>query len=278
MGKVKKGLTTLSVLLLASAILYLIYSFSMYSNSLKEVNNDIVDFDNTNLCFDSVSYGVKSIMAQGAMNISISGNNISFKKNTSLSTQYAQDILSFNQFISGGCSYGNASMDTTELGRPRAYIMPQNIEVDNFPGRVTFTPQNSTASAGQVMGYSILIRIDAATPTINWTGISILTPSDPHAMYINIGVQGNDGGRSNSTYISKEAFSEVKLLTASNQTLATFQFNSSAQLKAYYATDMVIETIVILNESAHVETRANIINASVSEGITKKGKVMLSES
>jgi hypothetical protein len=150
--------------------------------------------------------------------------------------------------------------------------------VDNIPGRITFTPINSANSSGQILGYTILIKAGFPTPRLNWTNYSSLPPSDPNAMLFKISIQGTNGTMTNTSYLSKTAFSQVQLLNPANSSLATLRIGPPANVTLFYATPFSVEIIMALNSSSSVELGANIINATMSDGLRSSSKVILGES
>jgi hypothetical protein len=70
----KRGLVlTLSIILMASAFLYLLAAISAYSHSMKEIAVPLSDFEALGAQYDSAEYGVKSILFNEGMSVSNEG-------------------------------------------------------------------------------------------------------------------------------------------------------------------------------------------------------------
>ena len=79
----KKGMITLGVLLLASALLFLVVSISLYSNSLKSTNIQLANLERVNAQSDAPVFGANNILFIEAVNVTsgAGGRNITFQEN-----------------------------------------------------------------------------------------------------------------------------------------------------------------------------------------------------
>jgi len=271
----KRGfLFSFSAFLLGSVLLYLVVSASLYSNSLKTTSSSLANFERINAQFDSAYYGMRTIFTAEVAKVTVSGTNVSFEENLSVAGKgnYSSHIAGFKQFLESRSGI-NLSLDITGAARPRLYLRPQGIVVDHAAGRVNFTPLDSPASAGNVSGYTILIKVNQPLPQLKWVNLSTLPQSDPNAMYLFIGVQGSDGATSDSEYLNKFAYSELRLLDVSNQSVVTIQAVSPAAIAVNYNSDAYLKTTIQLNSSTSVELDASI-NASLGNDGEKIGKVI----
>lgn len=283
MGKVKrannsqKGIAiTAAVLLLSSTLLYLMLAISTYSNSLKDTNAQLVQIEEIGAQFDSVSYGLKTLEIWEAANISYNGNNITFTQNTSKLANYSNDVQRWAAFASA-FSPANISINTSDAMRPKLYVRGRGIEVDNAAGRITYTPQDSQSSAGNVSGYDVSIWLASPTPGFNWTSMQNVSPSSPDAMYFHLGLQGTNGTVSDTRYLNKSAFSELRMLDGDNAPIIVVQAQSPAALKIFYNADIYIKTVLQLSSSGGaVELGNSALNVSVWDA-HKIGSVIVGE-
>jgi len=280
MGKVKnshKGIAiTAAVLLLSSALLYLMLAVSTYSNSLKDNNAQLVQIEEIDAQFESVSYGLKTLELWEGANISYNGNNITFAQNTSKLANYSNDVQRWAAFA-GAFSPANVSINTSDAMRPKLHVRGRGIEVDNAAGRITYTPQDSQGSAENVSGYDVSIWISRPTPGFNWTSSSNVSPSSPDAMYFHIGLQGTNGTVSDTRYLNRSAFSELRMVDSSNAQVIVVQAQSPAALKIFYNADIYIKTVLQLSSSGGaVELGNSALNVSVGNA-HKIGRVIVGE-
>ena len=282
MGTVKKAVgsrkgiaITAAVLLLSSALLYLMLAVSTYSNSLKDTNAQLGQMEELDAQFDSVAYGMRTLEIGEAMNITYSGNNITFAENTSKLVGYSNDVQKWAVFA-GAFSPANVSIDASDASRPKLYVRGRGIEVDNAIGRITYTPQNAQ-SAGNVSGYDVSVWVARPTPSLNWTSISSVLPTSADAMYFHIGLQGTNGTVSDTRYINKSAFSELRMQDGSNASLIVVQANSPASLKIFYNADIYIKTVLQLSSSGGaIELGNSALNVSLGNA-HKIGSVIVGE-
>lgn len=286
-----KGILTLSVLLLASALLLLVASISLYTNSLQSTNVPLSNLERVNAQFDSPAYWTRNILLIEAVNVTKQGNNILFEENLTVSGTYVSDISRFKEFIENNTLLGrndiNVTLDITEAQMPKMYIMPQEIEVDHpSDNQVTFTPQNTVQSAGDVNGYVLYIVVNQDVPRIRWPdNLSEVPSSDPNALYFEINVQGNNQFRSDTRYLDKYQLSIAEIDGAATQPSVTIEIDSPAKMDLTYNsgnkvseyTNMSLNTTIQLNSSASVELGRNIINVSQRHEIENLGPVMILE-
>ncbi len=264
MGKIgtRKGLATISVLLIASSLLFMVSSVAQYRSSLVGVDSGLLEFEEASTQADSFSHNAKMLLYNEGMNVSLQGLNISFKENISALQAYPADFERLAQFFRANSIQANLTINTSEAKRPRAYISPQNIAVDNVPGKISFIPANAGPSAGNVSGYAVLITLAQPLPSFNWTELSNLTQPNPNGMGLRIGVQGTNGANSTSVFISKYAGSTLQLLNASGSPIIVIQAYSPAALDVNYNTNAIIETILQLNSTSSAELGRSIINVT----------------
>ncbi len=277
----KRGvLISLSVTLLCLVLLYLYSSISSTQAALRLTNSALSDMDTLNSRYDMAASGLRTILATEGVNVTYSGNNISFKENTSTLRAYALDSSRYVRFVQTDGLRGAVSFNITEISRSAFHVYPQNISVDNFNGRMTITP-DSPAAAAMLSGYDVQIKLNTTTPILNWTQQSVLVQSDPNAIYFHLAVQGTDGVVSYAGYLNRFLNSTALLMTGQNTTLATIQLGAGsapAYLKVYYTTDFQLETILWLNQSSRVELGQDAIMVDMGNGLTKNGKVIVGES
>ncbi|VVB58761.1 Uncharacterised protein [Candidatus Anstonella stagnisolia] len=280
MGKVSgkhKGIAiTAAVLLLSSALLYLMLAVSTYSNSLKDSNAQLVQIEELNSQFDSVAYGLRVIELGEAMNISYAGSNITFTENTTRLLNYSNDVRRWAVFA-GAFAPANVSINASDATRPKLNLRGRGIEVDNAVGRITYTPQNSQASAGNVSGYDVSIWVSRPTPSLNWTSMQNVSPSSIDAMYFHVGLQGTNGTVSDTRYLNKSRFSELRMQDSGNASIIVVQADSPAALKIFYNADIYIKTVLQLSSSGGaIELGNSALNVSVGNA-HKIGSVIVGE-
>lgn len=294
MGKIKipgkKGMMTLSALLIASALLFLVAAVSLYSNSLKSNLIPLSDLEKINAQYDAISYGASRILIIEAVNITRQGKNITFEENLTLPSGYAEDMARFKQFAENNTLLGrgnlNATINITQADNPWMYILPQNIGV-NHPAnnRVVFTPQNTAQSAGDVNGYVLYIRINENVPRIRWNRISEVPSTDPNALFFGITVVGNLRTRTDTRYLNKSALSQARINGGATKPSITINIDSPAKLDLTYSsgvqlseyTNMSLNTTIRLNGGAYVELGQNIINTTQGKEIENLGPVIILE-
>lgn len=273
MGGMKKGLFfTLSVLLLATSFLYLVASASLYTNSLKTTAISLSTIGQLNVYTDSIVYNIRTLFSEFA-EVTVDEDagivKISFEEDIPRLGSYSSDLIGFREFAE---TYGrfNTSINITEAQHPKLYLHPYDITVDHAVGRIEFDPEDNPGSAGKVTGYDVLFKIDERTPWLNWTEISELSSSDPDAVYFHIGVQGENGTVSETRYLNKYNYSELKLLDWDNESLVVIQLSPPAELIVNHNMEANMETVIYLNgslENTSVELGRDIIQ--VGSGLTE---------
>ncbi|GEM_PF-1436675 len=278
-GHTKKGLLfTLCIVLVASAFLHLALSISLYSNSLTSSLITLSGFERVNAQFDSASYGFEMILANEAFNITYSGNNISLFFNTTRYDSYQADVSAFEQFMEA-YSLVNTSINTTDALKPKLFIQPQNIVIENVRGygngTINITPQNLVSSYDPITGYDVLIIAQADTPWLNWTSLSELAEGNPNAIYFHMGFQGTNGTTYITKYLDKTASSGVQLLNSQNRSMMEIRINSPAAVFFEYNLDMYLNIIIRLNSTSYIEMGTNVINVSSGVNGEKVGSVII---
>ncbi len=276
----KRGVVlTLSVILMASAFLYLLAAISSYSHSIKEITIPISNFEELNMQFDSAAYGAKSILFNEGVSVSNEGTWLVFEEDLQVAgmKDYYSSMYSYKLFVENFANV-NTTVDISEAGRPRMHIHPQEIEVDHPIGKVRFTPEDTQESMGGLEGYTILIMLDEPIPRQEWETIAEVSENDSDAMYLHVGMQGNDGGLGETVYVGKHNSSELRLYNEQNQSIITIQVKSPAELTINYNVDMHLKTIVQLNSSASVELGTDMIYVDMRPDGKKTGKVIVHES
>lgn len=279
MGGMSRGiLYTISVLLMAVSFLYLLLVISSHTSSIKTAAEGLSDIETLNSGFDSASYGMKALLTREVANITRSGFNITFEENLSTTgnTDYYADVPEFEKFMEFRSGI-ETSINTSEARRPRLYISPQNISVDHLPGKITFTPQNSQESAGNITGYEILARVELDTPSYYWEEISELNESDPDAMQFHLGLEGDNGTITTTKYLDKYGDSELRLVNEYNQSVMGVRIESPAVVAVNYNADIDLKIIIGLTTRASVELGQDIITVSTGQ-LEKTGKVTVDES
>ncbi|VVB65877.1 Uncharacterised protein [Candidatus Gugararchaeum adminiculabundum] len=288
--KTRGFVISISVMLLAIALLYFALIVSIYSNSLKSANAELAGIERVNSQYDSASYGIKSILSAELVNVTIAQStgttaNISFKQNLSETARarYFTEVGRFQSFIQAQAIEGNVTVNLANgVSAPVIYVRPANITVSYTVGKVAYSPLNNAYSAGRVTGYSLLIKLnDRPTPGLNWTTLNTLSASDPNAVYFHIGVQGTNGTVSDTKYLDKYQNSTLLMQNSGGQSVITVQARSPAYLDVNYALNLngSMETILQLNNTATVELGSgSVINISRVGEIEKTGTVILVES
>ena len=276
----KRGVVlTLSIVLMASAFLYLLSAISSYSHTIKEITIPISDFEEINMQFDSAAYGAKSILIKEGVNVSNEEKNLVFEEDLQAAgmKSYYTSMYNYKLFIENFASV-DTFLNLTEAGKPTLHIHPQDIEMDHLVGKVRFTPENTEESMGVVGGYEIFIVADEPIPRPEWETLAEVSENDSDAMYLHVGMMGNDGGLGETVYVGKHNSSELRLYNELNQSIITIQVQSPAELTINYNVDMHLKTIVQLNSSASVELGTDIIYVDMGPDGEKTGKVIVHES
>jgi hypothetical protein len=276
----KKGVVlTLSIVLMASAFLYLLAAISSYSHSIKEITIPLSDFEELNMQFDSAAYGARSILFTEGMSVSSEGTWLVFEEDLQIAgmKSYYSSMYSYKLFIENFAQV-NTTVDLDEAGRPRLHIHPQEIEVDHPVGKVKFTPEDTEESMGGLDGYNVLIMLDEPIPRAEWETLVEVSENDSDAMYLHVGMQGNDGGLGETVYVGKHNSSELRLYNEQNQSIITIQVQPPAELTINYNVDIHLKTIVQLNSSSSVELGTDMISVDIGPNGKKTGKVIVHES
>lgn len=270
MDGIRKGtMFTLSILLLSLSFLYLMETSSVYYNSMKDSAISLSGLETLNVHTDDVAYKFESLLLHSAVNVTITESSgsaeVAFEENVPISSQYQLDMINLKQFIETYSAF-NTTIDIGDARKPKLYIDPHDITVNHGAGKVTFTTENTTQSAGKIGGYDVIIRLNATTPVMNWTYENTLPESDPDAIYFHMGMQGTNGTLSTVKYLDRNAYSELKLVE-SNDTIIFIRVIPSASLEVGYETDAYVKTTVYINDTADntsVELGRNIVAAALN--------------
>lgn len=281
MERIKKGiLYTLSVFLISISMLYLLTSISFYSNSLKTTAASISSIEKLGAYSDSINYQIKSILESEAVNITIMENEnnaeIHFYEKIPMRGGYSSFLTSFRDFAEANLLF-DVTINTTEAKRPILYISPCNITVDHSAGKTCFTPFNDSEN---LIGYTLLIRINESIPKLNWTALEELESTDEDAIYFHVGLQGRNGAVSTTKYLDKKNYSELKMTDSENESIFVFQIDFPGGLIVNHNTEADMEAILEINESTgnlNVELGKNILYVASKDGKTKKTSKVIFE-
>ncbi len=272
-----RAFTTLMVLLLATALVLLTMALGSSASYQSLVNANLTTAMGAGAEADMASFGIRQILAAEGVNVTYSVFNANFTDNVSTLANYSADLSRYASFAQGRSAY-NLSINTTEASRPKFYLRPLNITVDYPPGGFNVTPFNSTASAGHVVGYNVLLVSPQPALHLNWTNRSNVSNSSADALFFHVGLQGSNGTAADTVYLNRSAYSELRLLNASNKSIATLRFFAPAALSITYDTSLAgrFSSEVQLNSSSYSELGASIIN--IPYGAGTKARVIAGES
>ena len=280
-------LYTFAMFLLASSLLYLVQSLSTAQNSFTSTDTVLADFEAAITQRGSVDAGLRRILSNELLNISQirtmpfdpSPYYLAFNETLGASFGYSEDVQRFGQFVGSYWSNANVSVNATEVMRPRLYVLPHNITVDHPDNAtITFTSQNTTNSEGKILGYFVTIWTDQQTPTLNWSTIAEVPPSDPIVLLFSISVFGSSGSAYDGPrYLNRYSLSQLQLLNSTSGVVATLQINGSADIRTNYSTTLNnIETTLYMKNKSSVYLGENAVY--VMGPVEIKGPVGLLES
>ena len=278
----KKGIISLSVLLIALTLVFLASSVSLYNNALRTVNYGPTRLETIGSQSDAASYSLSQLASAMAANVSVSAGNITFSSDGAGVYDYPQASLQLKQFFEAYSQPGNLTLNMTDADNPIFYIRPSNISVDYTAGGAAFSPQSGAGSAGKVLGYDALLTLAQPTPSFNWTLLSNVSNTSADAIYFHIGIQGANGTASDVRYLNRSASSMLYLVGSSNSTLASFNFSSPSAMRMNYSVPVSSSITLMLNRTMpdgglYAELGANIINARLSDGNAQNGPVISGE-
>jgi len=273
--EMKKGIAvTAAMLLLAGALLYLALVVSNYNTSLRQAAISIGEMDEAYSQMEATAHGFRQLELSQGVNVSVRGGNVTLAQNTSRLLEYSENVQRWAEFAAA-FSDANVSIVLGDAKRPRVYLEPIGVEVDNAPSRVGYTPQN----VQNVSGYDISIWVREQAPIINWSSISTLPPADPNAMYFHIGVQGTNGVVSDTKYLAKNGSSELRLQNASGSPIIVVQASPPAALKVFYTRGIYIKTVLLSNASGGIVAHVSGCEVSATrESAKAAGGVIVGES
>jgi len=264
-----RGSLTFSAMLLASALLFLITTVSLYVQDMSSTTAESGGIESISAQSDAASYSLSSMLSSEAVSVSSSGSNITFSLDSANLWNYRNDVGRFKSFAEAYSGPGNLSLgigSASEAAQPVLYIRPQNITADFTEGSMNFTPNSSS----QVAGYVASFRISAPSPSINWTTAPpVVANNSPDALYFRIGVEGAGSGAYNETWLNRTSVNNTLQVKNSNGEL---QFNITMQgskMLTTYSVAITAATTIMLNASTpddYVELGANIINVRLNDG------------
>ena len=166
-----KGIITIAMGLLSAALLLFAAGIAYQSSMGKETSHELEAIDAARQQYDSAASAISSLARHGAVNITVAGNNLSMRTNLTLLAGYQRDLVRLRNFIYGNAEPGT-SMDISEAINPTIHVRPQGIAMAYAANRLTITPQDTPASAGNLTGYTITLTFNQSTPAFNWSIIS----------------------------------------------------------------------------------------------------------
>jgi hypothetical protein len=280
-GNGKRGMLTIAVMLLGSALVMLVLAVSAYSTSLSAANRELASAENAAAQVDSASYGIQSILSHEGVNVSYPDgggrSNISFKMDVQRLRNYAADADRFARFAESWPGAGMA-INRSEAKFPKFYLQPQGIVAD-FGGatEALFKPGADGQSPGSILGYEVLAVLERPAPDLNWTAKAEVPPESPDGIYLHVGVQGWDGVRSYSGNLNRSAASVLRLQDGAGFPLMEIRAEAPSSLRVYYDSELngTIETKVMLNGSAVAVLGTSLIN--VNGAVRSSGPVIMDE-
>src|SRR3989344_4939673 len=269
----KRGIfTSITVVLLAAVLLYLVSSIALFANSMDEVNSALVRTEAAGAQADSAASAIRRLETSAAVGVSFGGNNVTFGQNLSNLAKYRQGPAGLADFLADYGAVQNVSVNASEASMPRIYLHPQNITLVHSAGKVELVPQNSSASAGSIMGFDVLLLAGIPTPRLHWDQITEAQPESPNALRFHFGLQGTNGTVSDSRVLDRRFASTLRLLDSANQTIAVVQSAPPAALgfaSPPAANNLYLTVILQLNTSpGEAELGKSIV--AVDGGAVKK--------
>ncbi|MCX8175270.1 MAG: hypothetical protein N3E51_03635 [Candidatus Micrarchaeota archaeon] len=247
----KKGIMTIATMLLCAALLALVSAIAFHSSALRFSSARLSQLEDASQQYDSAAHAFISLASAGPANVSIVGNNVSISHNISSLPAYRRDIARLASFISGH-STQDIVLNTTYASRPAMLIQPQEVAIDGFGSKLSFTPENSGASAGNLSAYRILLLSSQPTPSFFWNNLSSEPPSSQNATLLYAGFQGSNGTVWIFQSLHKHQYSELRLLSASNQSLASIYLQSPAALTVSYDSSAIASILATLSFNSTV--------------------------
>ena len=260
-AQLQKGIITIAIALLASALLMLAAGIAYQSSMKKATSSELGKIESARQSYNSAASVVASLARKEAADITISGNNLSMRTNITRLANYPRDLTRLQNFIYAK-SDANLTLDLSEAINPTLHIRPQDIAASFSAGKLTITPQNSPQSAGNITGYTIALTFNQPTPAFNWSVLAQGSQSNSSSIAVLVIATGTNGTVSNLTYIDKYAPGELRLLDSSNHSIATLQFSSPAILTVNYdaAYASFLEANLTLGQTPYVELGTTLIN------------------
>lgn len=278
MAKIKKGvLFSLSILLLASALLYLVASVSNYVTSLGSATSTLSGFERVGSQFDSASYGIQEISKNSGIDVSFDDTNLTLEMDTSLIENYFSESSAFAQFVQA-YSRVNTTITNDDGHAIRLKLLPQNIDINYSATSVNIRPKSISGSADNVRSYEVLIKMPTPTPKLNWTQLSELPSSDPNAIRVRIALQGTNGTAYTEKYLDRHSTSSLDFLNAQNQSMMRLTTDAPTALTLSYNLDTYLKIIVGLNNKTEVELEDISIGITLDPQVQTSGRVILGES
>ncbi|MEM2137854.1 MAG: hypothetical protein QW568_02095 [Candidatus Anstonellaceae archaeon] len=282
----KHGITTVAVMLLGSVLLVLALAISSYVSSLSLLNRQLASIEQASVQSDAAAQGIRALLAYEGVNVTrMQGNssaNVSFRMDFQKFRNYSTDADRLASFIASAPGQ-NVSINTTEARWPKFTLVPQNVSADF--GTTGWTRYAAGSDAGSIRGYDVLVGLGQPTPTLNWTAKSEVPQGDPDALYLHIGVQGNEGSpASYSGYLNKSNAGEVRLQDGAGKLLMIVFVVPPSGLQIYYdagngtagtGLNGTVETVVMLNGRTTAVLGTSIIN--VNGAVKSSGHVYMDE-
>ena len=272
----KRGLLTLSVLLISLSLVFLASSISGYSNSIRNVNAAVLGVEAANSQFEAAEYALRSMVASEAVSATVTSGSVLFESNTSSISLYPEKMRRVGQFFEGRSLPGNLAIDTTDADNPKLYIRPYNVSLDFSSTYANISAPDTSASAGRITGYAVNLKLTQPGVNLAWSSQSTVASTSPDALNFSIGAQGSDGAASTSATLNRSATSVLIVRDSVNATLANITFFPSAQLYLNYRVSLWSGITISLNTTnaigaTRVELGENIINVRLDDGTVRRG-------
>jgi len=251
MSKRRRGIFfTLSMLLLGSALLSLIFFLSQQSTKSSDTVTYLMEVDRASDKYSEAEDGLARIMSQ-SMNMSVQNGTVRINGSLPLGDGMAGDLDAFARF-EAEYSGMNVSMNLTNIKAGRFIIQPSGAAVEASAGAFGITPQDSASSAGTLQAYDVeVIFAPGGFDGAAWQAVSNSSGDTVNA-HVRVRDQGYTQVLDFRQALDRRGASLLNI-TKSGAAVATVGFSSPAALSVQFSGNIGLKASISFSNPSYVE-------------------------
>lgn len=262
---------TLSMLLLGSALLSLIFFLSEQSTKSSDTVTYLLEVDRASDKYSEAEDGLVRVMSQ-SINVSVQNGTVIIREALPLSAGLGDDLSRFVQFEANHSDLNvSVNLSAAGMAEGRLTIQPSGAAVSNEAGVFGVTPQNSAESSGTLQSYDVELSFQpGSVDDAAWAAVS---NSSVDTMNVHVRVRDVNYVVLKDFYKALDRHGPSSLnVTREGETVAVVGFSSPAALRVTCSGNIGLKASISFSTPAYVEADDTI---SVRSAANRTGRARI---